>query len=394
MKKRSPYTGQVPMAILLPLLASIVAINPIAIDLYLPAMTIIAHDFNIEIGAVQGSLSSYLAGYAIGLFIFGPLADRIGRRKLALFGLLFFGVFSVLLPLSRSIDDFILLRFLQAFTGSAATVVVPGIVRQFYGNNTAKGMSYVSMIMMLAPMLAPSIGSLILLISDWHFIFYFVGFYALFILVAAFYFLPEANLISPKDKVSFIGNYKIVLGNAQARRDLLTSMLAAFAFFTYITGIPFVYMHVFDVSNFWFSFLFAVNVIALISAQWINSRLVVKKGSVYMFKIGCLIAMTSALFLVVVNVLELGVIWTVLSIFPVLSGLGLIAVNSDSLILIRFEKQSGTATAVIGTLKFGVGALAGPLLAYLPGVSAIPFAMMILTSIVLIMLIQWRRVLP
>ncbi len=392
---RSPVAGdnQISMAKLLPLLASIVAINPLAIDLYLPAMPIIAEYYSVGIGAVQNSLSAYLAGYAMGLFLFGPLADRIGRRKLALFGLFSFALFSLLIPLSESINTFIMLRFMQAFTGSAATVVVPGIIRQFYGKNTAKGMSYVSMIMMLAPMMAPSIGSVILLVSSWHWIFYYVGLYALLIFVGAYRLLPEAEIPTKPNTVSFFGNYKIVLGHSQARKDIATSMLAAFAFFTYITGIPVVYMQVYGVNDFWFSVLFALNVYALMTAQWLNSRLVVKHGSKNMLRIGFILAIFSASVLALVNALELQLIWTVISIFPVLSGLGLIAVNSDALILMRFEQQAGTATAVIGTLKFGVGAFAGPLLAYFAHVSALPFALIIFCSVATIFLLQYKRIL-
>ncbi|MCW9027576.1 MAG: MFS transporter, partial [Kangiella sp.] len=117
---------------LLPLLASMVAITPLAIYMYLPAMPIIAKELGTSTSAIQVSLSLYLAGYALGMMMFGPIADRIGRRKVALLGLVGFIITSLLLAFTESINQFLSYRFLQAAFGSGATVVVPGIIRDLY----------------------------------------------------------------------------------------------------------------------------------------------------------------------------------------------------------------------------------------------------------------------
>lgn len=140
------------LALLIPMLSAIVAITPLAIDMYLPAMSTLASSFNSSVTTVQQSLSLYLAGYALGMLTFGPIADRIGRRPLVLLGLTGFGLISLALAFVTSVEVFLGLRFLQAFIGAAATVVVPGYIKEVYGKNTAKGMSYVSLIMMLAPL--------------------------------------------------------------------------------------------------------------------------------------------------------------------------------------------------------------------------------------------------
>ena len=150
----------------LPLLASIVALTPLAIDLYLPAMLVIASDLNSNLESVQVSLSSYLGGYALGMMVFGPLADRFSRTRLTQVGLLGFAVSSIALAITRDIDAFCVLRIVQAFFGAAATVVVPGVIRHYYKEHTAKGMSYVSMIMMVAPLIAPSLGVALMMV--WH----------------------------------------------------------------------------------------------------------------------------------------------------------------------------------------------------------------------------------
>ena len=126
---------------LIPLLAAIIAITPFAIDMYLPAMTTLAQQFNAPMSDIQQSLSLYLVGYSAGMFVFGPLADRWGRRYFVIYGLLGFMFTSLALALTSNIEIFLILRFFQAFTGAAATVVIPGYVKEIYGKDTAKGMS-------------------------------------------------------------------------------------------------------------------------------------------------------------------------------------------------------------------------------------------------------------
>ncbi|MGL4517817.1 MAG: MFS transporter, partial [Shewanella sp.] len=179
------------------MLAAIVAITPLAIDMYLPAMATLAIHFKSDITVVQQSLSLYLGGYALGMLCFGPLADRIGRRPMVIMGLTGFSLISGLISLTQQIEIFLLLRFFQAWIGAAATVVVPGYIKEVYGDNTAKGMSYVSLIMMLAPLVAPSIGSLILGLGDWHLIFTLQSSYGALLLLLI---LLRLKMPSDKDK--------------------------------------------------------------------------------------------------------------------------------------------------------------------------------------------------
>jgi DHA1 family bicyclomycin/chloramphenicol resistance-like MFS transporter len=378
---------------LLPLLACIVAITPLAVDMYLPAMLTIATELGTSMENVQMSLSLYLAGYALGMLIFGPLADQYPRRNLARFGLLGFGTCSALLSLTTNIETFWVLRALQAFTGAAATVVVPGIVRYVYQEHTAKGMSYVSMIMLVAPLLAPSIGALLMVKWHWTAIFWSLALYALLALIWTHFKLINIPLTpSSKSGLSlFIDNYKLVLGERKARWDILTSMLVSFGFFCFLTSVPFVYLEYFNVSEQLFGVLFAVNVVALSIGNFINTRLVTKLGSRKMLYLSLGLGLMSALCLVSVNLLGFGLYFTVFFVAPLMMSLAVIASNADSLILITFAERSGTATAVIGTLRFGSGALVGPILAFVQPESAVAFSIMMLCALILTLACQWRE---
>jgi len=386
----SGNSTQVSLKLLLPLLASIMALSPLAIDMYLPAMPILAKYLDTNMPMVQNSLSVYLFGYALGLILFGPMADKYSRRKMVLFGISGFLLASLFLPFVTNIEQFLSLRFFQAFVSSAATVVIPGTIREYYQKDTAKGLSYVSMIMMLAPMIAPSIGSVLLVVHSWQLIFYVLSLYSVIILLLVARYLPEAvrsRAVQDKD-VSFITRYKIVFSNSEARLDIISSMMISLAFFAYLTAISFVYLTVFEVSEFYFSILFGITVVALMSAHFINTRLVVRKGSRKMLLYGLTLSVIASSALFLVNLFSMPLFFTVFSILPLMGSISMVAVNSDALVLTKFPEQSGTATAVIGTLRFGIGALAGPILAYYYDGSALPFAGLMFVSVLIVLACQ------
>lgn len=376
---------------LIVLLAAVIATTPLAVDMYLPAMPDIARDLDTHIGSVQQSLSIFLAAYGVGMLIFGPLADSLGRRPLAIFGLTGFTLCSIALAFVDNINHFLILRALQAFCGAAATVVVPGIVRHLYQEHTAKGMSYLSMIMMLAPLLAPSIGSMILWVSEWHSIFIVLAIYGALIFALVWKWLPEISKPvndQPKIAGNFFSGYKIVFSNPLARPLIVSMMFGSFSFFCFITAVSFIYINYFGVSEQMFSVLFGVNVICLIFANFINSRLVTRLGSLRMLRIGITLALISALLLCLFNYLELNIWFSVFSIAPLMAGLSLISTNTDALILMKFPHNSGTATAVTGTLRFGSGAFAGPLLAYFYTGNAMPFSLLMLSGVLGVIVCQ------
>jgi DHA1 family bicyclomycin/chloramphenicol resistance-like MFS transporter len=374
------------LAMLLPMLAAIVAITPLAIDMYLPAMSTLAKGFGTDVTMVQQSLSIYLAGYALGMLTFGPIADRVGRKPLVITGLIGFSLISLLLGFSQTIEQFLVLRFLQAFIGAAATVVVPGYIKEIYGDNTAKGMSYVSLIMMLAPLIAPTIGSFILELGDWHLIFFVLSFYAalLLIIVLTKLKMPSDTDLEQRSQKSFFRSYYTVFSRQGVKLHITSGVLTSFAFFCYLTASPFVYMEVFELDKSLFAILFSSNVGALMLANIVNSRIVSRYGSKRMLHVGTFFATIAAIGLVLVNVFDLSYHFTVIMLIPLMGALGIMSVNADAIVLMKFKQETGTATAVIGTLRFGFGATAGPLLAYFYTGTAVPFASLMLVAILMV----------
>ncbi|MGI2080373.1 multidrug effflux MFS transporter [Shewanella putrefaciens] len=381
------------LGLLIPMLSAIVAITPLAIDMYLPAMSTLALSFHTDITTVQQSLSIYLAGYALGMLCFGPLADRIGRRPMVIMGLSGFMLTSFLIGFAAQVEIFLGLRFLQAFIGAAATVVVPGYIKEVYGDNTAKGMSYVSLIMMLAPLLAPSIGSLILELGEWHLIFFIQSAYAALLLLMVIILLkmPSDKDQDTRSQKSFLGAYATVFSRAGVKLNIASGVLTSFAFFCYLTASPFIYMEVFDLDKSFFAILFSINVGALMLANILNTRVVGRYGSLRMLHVSTFFGALAGVGLLAVNLLELSYHFTVMMLIPLMGCLGIMSVNADAIVLMKFKQETGTATAVIGTLRFGCGALAGPLLAVFYNGTAVPFSALMLAAVVLVGICQWNR---
>jgi len=363
------------------LLAATIAITPLAIDMYLPAMPVIAQDLQAHIGTVQQSLSIFLAAYGAGMLLFGPLADKFGRRPLALFGISGFATASFLLVWANSIEWFLIMRALQAFCGAAATVVVPGIIRHLYKEHTAKGMSYMSLIMMLAPLLAPSIGSGILYFSEWHSIFWVLFGYSAILLFFIWKYLPEPTTTDARASISFFSGYQTVFAERSVRPLIATIIFSSFSFFSYLTAIPFIYIQYFGVSEQVFSLLFAINISTLMLSNFINSRFVSRCGSPYMVRAAMFTGMILAALLCTVNILKLDMVYTVILLAPLLGCLTMISTNTDAMILMKFPDHSGTASAVTGTLRYACGATAGPVLALTYTGTPVPFAALMLAGV-------------
>ncbi|WP_298773964.1 multidrug effflux MFS transporter [uncultured Shewanella sp.] len=373
------------------MLSAIVAITPFSTDLYLPAMTNMAADFDVHITLIQQSLSLFLAGYGLGMFLFGPMMDKFGRRYFVIWGILGFILASVLCGLTTDVEWFLTLRFLQALSGAAATVAIPGYVKELYGKDTPKGMSYLNLIMMLAPLVAPSVGSLMMSVGQWNLIFFLLAAYGVLIFILAVFWLrfPSDKQVHHRSQLSFLKNYQRVFSKKGVKLDILTSFFASFAFFCYITDSSFVFMQVFGLDKYTFSIIFASNVGVLILASFINGRLLDRYGSAKLLAVGTLLAILTASSLVTVNVLGFSYYFTLATLCPFMGCLWIMSVNADSIVLMKFKKEVGTASAVIGTLKFGSGAFAGPLLALFHSGTAVPFSSLLLSAVILACISQW-----
>lgn len=337
-------------------LACLAAITPLAIDMYLPAFPAIAKSLQTSIPNVEISLSLFFFGIAMGQLFGGPISDAYGRRPMVIIGLVLFGLSSLLLSFTDNIELFWVLRTIQSFGGGIATVNVSATVRdRFEGKESARIFSLIAMVMLLAPLLAPTMGSFILSFFRWNTIFILLSLYAFFAL--GFYLLRFPPVAQKRMKVTPIDNYKTVLSHKMAMVFIVSQILSSSGMYTFITSSSFIYMEHFHVSSNQFALFFALNVTLLMVVGRVNAWLVTRKDPLLLLRIGIGAQAFLGIALFLAHEQSIDVIFPLIGLY--IGALGLVFGNSVSLALEFFPSISASANAIIGVLQYSVGALMG-----------------------------------
>ncbi|WP_458692908.1 Bcr/CflA family multidrug efflux MFS transporter [Modicisalibacter radicis] len=364
------------------LVAANTALAPLAIDAYLPAIPAMAEAVGASVHLTELSVSLFLFGFALGQLIFGPLSDRLGRRPVLLGGIVVFLLSSLAITQVESLEALWTLRFVQALGGGASVVNSAAIVRDcFSGREAAKVLSTMVMILMLAPLVAPALGSLLLYLADWWLIFAFLALYAAFVLWLLGRYLPETHGRDP-DAPNFtqvLGNYLTVLRHREAMGYICAVSMSFAGMFAFITGSPFLYMEYFGLSPAVYPFVFGANILIMAGSNRINIRLLKRASPQRNLLWGLGIQFVAGLGLLLMFASGLDSLYTVAPLLMVFVGMqGLIGPNAMSSMLDHFPKISATATAMQGSIQFSCGALAGVLVGAFEIPSAWP---MVLTMI-------------
>jgi len=347
------------------LVAANTALAPFAIDAYLPAMGALADSVGASIHHTELSLSTFLAGFALGQLLFGPLSDRLGRKPVLMGGLVAFLLASLVITTVSSLPELLAWRFIQALGGGATVVNSAAIVRDcFSGREAAKVMSTMAIIMLLAPLVAPVVGSGLLYLADWWLIFVFLAAYAAFLMWLLGTRLPEtrapgAPAASPRQ---VLANYASVLRHREAMGYVCAASMSFAGLFAFITASPFLYLEHFDLSPGHYPLVFGVNVLTMAASNRLNIRLLRGRSPQQNLRLGLSIQLGAAAGLLLVVASGLESLWTMVPLIMVFAGtIGLVAPNAISSLLDHFHHMSATAAALQGSIQFSCGALAGVL---------------------------------
>lgn len=355
------------VAQLILLLAGLTAIAPLAIDAYLPAMPQMATEFSVSIHAIELSLSLFLAGFAIGQLAGGPLSDHFGRRRIIFIGLTLFCIASLGIVFSHTLHGLWLWRIIQAVGGGMAIVNSSAVIRDISsGRDSARYLSHMAIIMMIAPLLAPLIGMICLHIAGWHSIFIVLFIYALLIGLLLYRLLPETR-IQPTQTTSALRRYIEVLTHRKALAYLAAQSFTYGGLFSFITASPSVYMVYFGVSASVYPLLFGVNVLMMIVVNRINVRLLHFYDPPFLLRLGqilqVIIGVVMLLYILIIPAPALSLIVAGIMIF--IGCQALIVSNAVASTVEFFPRSSATATAVLGSFGFLSGAASGLLVSSL-----------------------------
>ncbi|SNY54694.1 Bcr/CflA family multidrug efflux MFS transporter [Pantoea sp. GL120224-02] len=370
---RKEKNSPVGLVVILGLLAMLM---PLSIDMYLPAMPQIAREFAVSAGSVQMTLNLYILGFAIGQLVYGPLADSYGRKPVIVLGTLIFACAAAACALSQSIDQLIFMRFLHGLSAAAASVVINALMRDSYSKEDfSRMMSFVMLVTTIAPLLAPIIGGWLLLLWNWHAIFWTLAVAALITTVLVVTQIRET--LKPELRQRFhlrttLSNFVALVRHKRAFSYMLASGFSFAGLFTFLNAGPFVYIEVNHVSPQNFGYYFGLNVVFLFVMTLINSRAVRRFGPLAMFRIGLITQFAMGIWLLIASALDLGFLSLVFGVAMFIGCVSTVSSNAMAVILDEFPHMAGTASSLAGTLRFGVGALVGALLSLVSINSAWP----------------------
>jgi DHA1 family bicyclomycin/chloramphenicol resistance-like MFS transporter len=343
------------------LLGALSLITPFSVDMYLPAFARIAAEFKTTTPAISLSLSTYFIGFALGQVLYGPLLDRFGRKRPIYAGLTLYVIASLGCIHPPSLRALIVLRFLEAIGGCVAQVASVAMVKDFFPpDQSAKVFSLLFLIIGVSPLLAPTIGSLIMLWLGWPWIFIALTIFAILTLAVIAWKLPEVHRPDPTirlDPRSMIRTFWEIVTQPQFCTYALAGAFSFAGLFAYVAGSPIIFMDGFRVSEKAFGVIFAVLTLGFIGGSQINVFLLRRSSSQKIFRAALAVqVVTGLVFLAGSRMGWYGLGATLVLFFVFLSCLGLTYPNAAAIALAPFTRNGGSASALLGFIQMGTGA--------------------------------------
>ncbi|TXL92317.1 Bcr/CflA family multidrug efflux MFS transporter [Streptomyces sp. NBC_01725] len=363
-------------------LGGLTALPPLSMDMYLPALPAVTRALGSSAATAQLTLTACLTGMALGQLVVGPMSDKWGRRKPLLLGMVVYVFATAICALAPTVELLIGFRLLQGLAGAAGIVIARAVVRDLYdGVEMARFFSTLMLISGVAPVIAPVIGGQVLQVTDWRGIFVVLTVVGIALTLVVVKWLHE-TLPSEKRHSGGVGEALGTMRGLLADRVFTGYMLAgglAFAaLFAYIAASPFVVQEIYGASPQTYSLLFGVNSIGLITVGQINGRLLVGRVSmdkVLAFGLVVITLAGVALLLMTSGVFgEPGLFPVAAGLFVLMSAMGLAMPNTNAQALMRTPHAAGSASALIGTASFLIGAVASPLVGIAGEATAVPMA--------------------
>ncbi|MFK4110273.1 multidrug effflux MFS transporter [Streptomyces sp. NPDC002176] len=370
------------------LLGALTATTPLAMDMYLPSLPEVTRTLHAPAATVQLTLTACLAGMALGQLVVGPMSDRWGRRRPLLTGLAVYLVATALCALAPTVETLVAFRLAQGLAGAAGIVIARAVVRDLYdGVAMARFFSTLMLISGVAPIVAPLIGGQILRVTDWRGVFVVLTGIGAVLTALVWLRLPET--LPPAERhrggvKESLRTMRGLLADLPFTGFLLTGGFAFAALFAYVSASPFVVQEVYGASPQTFSLLFGLNSVGLVAAGQINGKLLV--GRVRLDRVlGCGLAVivlaATALLLMATGVFgEVGLAPVAAALFVLMSAMGFTLPNTQALALLRTRHAAGSASALLGTTSFLIGAVASPLVGIAGEGTAVPMAVVQLAA--------------
>jgi len=355
------------------------AMGAFSIDMYLPGFPDIARDLHTTVAHITLSITSFFIGISIGQLIYGPLLDKFGRKKPLYIGLIVYLLTSIACAFAPTANALIGIRFLQALGSCAGMVASRALVRDIFPvQENAKIFSLLMLVLALSPIVAPTLGGYVSSAFGWQSIFYILAGIAGSTLLLVYFKMPNGRM--PDASLSLlprpiINSFLEVSKVPQFYTYAFAGAIASSGLYAYIAGSPFVFMELYHVSEKQYGWIFAIIAMGLITASQVNTLLLRKYSSEQIIRVTLFCQCLAGMALVLGNYFHfLGLYSTIFLIWVFLSTQGFAFPNSSALCLAPFTKNAGTASALMGAIQLGIGAVSTALVSIFNNGTAMPMS--------------------
>ena len=346
------------------IIALLVALGPMATDMYLPSLPTLTESLNTTTSNVQLTLSIYFFGFAIGQLIYGPLSDRYGRKPILQIGLVIFVVSSAIASMATTIEALIVARLFQAIGGCAGPVLGRAMVRDMFSpEESGRVLSHIASAMALAPAIAPIIGSVLTVEYGWQANFWFLFGYGLLALATLTFSLSETNKHKNPDAMKpqhLLANYRMIIKSQEWRLYTLVCSFVFAGLFAFLTSSSFVLISYMGVSEYAYGFLFAIIVIGYIIGSQLSARYSKRYGAFTLIHYGSVLAFISGAIMFLLSLSDSRNVAIIIAPhFFFMIAVGITMPLSMAGALGHFPKNAGSASALLGFTQMMLVAIFG-----------------------------------
>ncbi len=379
------------------LLGALTALGPFTIDLYLPAFPALESSFNVSEAAIQLTLAGTTVGFGLGQLVVGPFSDKVGRRLPLILATAVHIGSSLGAALATDIGMLSVFRVLMGIGAAGGGVVAMAMVRDlFHGYSMVRMFSRMSLVNGLAPILAPVIGSQLLLVFPWPGIFYFLACYGLLVIIASIFFIRETSPAEQRGKstVTVGQRYKKVLTDRIFVGMVLVGSLNFGGLFAYLSASTFLFQKVYGFSPQEYGILFGINSLGIVAGVQISSRLIRRVAPQWIVAGATLFMLCMSVVIIVLDLFHVGLWGTLIPLWFYICATGFMFPCVQVLSLANHGAQAGTAASLLGASQFMMAGIVPPVVGWLGVTSAVPMGAVMAVCITGSMTALWLVVRP
>jgi MFS transporter, DHA1 family, multidrug resistance protein len=379
-------------------LGALTALGPFTVDLYLPAFPALESDFGVSTAVIQLTLTATAVGFGFGQLLVGPWSDRVGRRLPLVLATSLHVAASLGVAFAPDIVTLGVFRVLQGFGAAAGGVVAMAMVRDLFGGlPLVRMLSRLALVNGLAPILAPVIGSQLLVILDWRGIFYFLAGYGIVVVLSTFFFIVET--LPPARRVdaghtTVRERYRSVLTDRTFVGVAIISAMTFSGLFAYLSSSSFLFQEIYGLNPQEFGLLFAVNSIGVVLGVQASAGLAKYFGPQWILSVTTGVLLVSAMLIIVLDSFHLGLLGIVIPLWFFLTACGFGFPLVQVLALVNHPREAGTAASVLGALNFGLAGLTSPIAGLFGIHDAVPMGAVMAVTAMFSVLALWFVVRP